>query len=553
MFETNEEIVQKLKQTICDYYMGYIKQKINGGKENEISNQIMQFLDAQMDTGNSTINKEDIIRILMAVLFEDNPNPSDEEIEHSRIPYCFPSVSEIKIEDGGAAYLTEKHETLFNGIEEKSCYLYVSPDYYNKNIENIENNIRILEKGFSRQDLKGFEEKFERDLSLKQYELESAKVYESASKQIELKKQKFNNISQKMINEYGKKYDEIMEKDLEQEKKHEGIYKLFEETKAYDEKNRQAVSRLNSEYEQLSNNFQGKVQDVKTIHAQMQNLHLFDKNRYFEDMKSDITPELRELYRKRYLLNSYRTLHNEQIFSGKPNVFASFFENFSKHLNKNNMPLALGPHFERDFPSEINENINQEATNKNLVKALAGYYSNASGEYNEEYENTLVQYFKEHYNELMQNNENGFLLEFSKEYEAENTENVKTSDLFKIAEQFGINTQNYQNNFGANLIVKDELIYEKNTNGLNIIYATDKAVNGIVNDLYGEALYHSHLAKENAQKANLAANLRAEFITYANNNDINLGNTKNLNTQKRYIKKKHKAESKIIDFRQESC
>ena len=37
MFETNEEVIQKLKQAICDYYMGYIKQKINSGKENEIS------------------------------------------------------------------------------------------------------------------------------------------------------------------------------------------------------------------------------------------------------------------------------------------------------------------------------------------------------------------------------------------------------------------------------------------------------------------------------------------------------------------------------------
>ena len=68
--------------------------------------------------------------------------------------------------------------------------------------------------------------------------------------------------------------------------------KLFEETKSYDEKNRQAVSRLNAEYEKLSENFQGKVQSAKTINSQMQNLHLFDKNRYFEDMMSSVKPEL---------------------------------------------------------------------------------------------------------------------------------------------------------------------------------------------------------------------------------------------------------------------
>lgn len=553
MFETNEEVIQKLKQAICDYYMGYIKQKINSGKENEISNQIMQFLDAQMDTGNSNISKDDITRILLSVLFEDNPNPSEEEIEHAKIPYCFPTVSDIKIEDDSAAYLTEKHDTLFNGLEEKSCYLYVSPDYYSNNIESIENDIKRLEKGFSKQDLKGFKEKFEKDLSLKQFELESAKVYESASNQIELKKQKFNNISQKMINEYGRKYDEIMSKDMNQEEKQENIYKLFEETKSYDGKNRQAVSRLNSEYEQLSNNFEGKVQDVRTIHSQMQNLHLFDKNRYFEDMKSDVIPELRDLYRKRYLLNSYRASHNEQVFSGKPNVFAVFLENFSKRLGKNNMPLALGPHFERDLPNRSNENGSQDSIDKNLVKTLAKYYSNASSTYNDEYENTLVQYFKDHYNELMQNNENGFLSIFSKEYEIDNNEHGKISDLFKIANQFKIDTKNYENNFGSNLIISDELVYEKNDNRLNVIYATDKAINGIINDLYGEALYHSHLAKENTLKANLATNLRNDFIGYANKNNINLGDIKKLNTQRRYIKKRKKFENKIIDFKQESC
>ena len=95
---------------------------------------------------------------------------------------------------------------------------------------------------------------------------------------------------------------------------------MLNETKSFDEKNRTAIARLNLEYEKLLEDFKGKVQDSKTIYGQMQNLHLFDKNRYFEDMMANSTPELRDLYKKRFLLNSYRTLHNEFFYNGKTNI-----------------------------------------------------------------------------------------------------------------------------------------------------------------------------------------------------------------------------------------
>lgn len=217
---------------------------------------------------------------------------------------------------------------------------------------NIEAEIKKLEKGFSRQDFKNFEKKFNEDLNQKQYELESSKVYESASKQIELKKQKFNNISSKMIKDYGKKYAEITaKKDISDDEKEVLYQKLLDETMSYDEKNRQAVSRLNSEYEKLAQNFGGKVQDFKTTYSQMQNLHLFDKNRYFEDMMAETEPKLRDLYRKRYLLNSYRKAHNEPVYNGKSNVFMHFVLDAFNNIKHKNAPLMLGPHFERDFPN----------------------------------------------------------------------------------------------------------------------------------------------------------------------------------------------------------
>ncbi len=156
---------------------------------------------------------------------------------------------------GQAAYLTEQNQGPIYGTSEKSCYLYVSPDFYNTNIEIIQDTIQKHEKSFSRQDYRDFDEKYREHLGQKQYDLESARVYDSASKQIELKKQKYNNVSQKLINEYGIKYQEILEKDVSAEEKTNLKTKLLDETRSYDEKNRQAVLRLNQELDKLNRKF----------------------------------------------------------------------------------------------------------------------------------------------------------------------------------------------------------------------------------------------------------------------------------------------------------
>lgn len=356
MNDTNEEMTQKLKASICDYYMGHIKQKLSfliaGGKENEISNQIMEFLDAQIDTNNSVITKDDIIRILTSSIVEDYSDSFSSELEKNRISYCFPNVATVNIDCGQAAYITIQVQTPLDGIYETSYYLYMSPEYYKNNIETVELDIKRLEKAFSNKDLRSFEEKYNSDLSQKQYELESARVYESASRQIELKKQKFNSVSQKLINDYGRKYEEIISKDnISSDEKAELTNKLLFDTKSFDEKNRLAISRLNKEYEQLLENFQGKIESFNTIYSQMQNLHLFDKNRYFEDMKMSVNPELKDLYKKRYLLNSYRKSHGEPIYNGKQSSVSNIFSNIFKGFKSDKLPVLPGPKFERDIPT----------------------------------------------------------------------------------------------------------------------------------------------------------------------------------------------------------
>ena len=345
MFETNDEIIQKLKVAIHDYYMGHIKHKLKSllinDKESEISSHIMQFLDAQIDTGNFIIVKDDIVRILNSVFFDSDFASESSNTDKERIAFTFPYSADITIEDGRAALLNEKFQTPFNGIEEKSYYLYIAPEFYDKNIKGIEEQIKKLEKTFRGQNIRAFEKEYNENLNKKQCELESARVYESASAQIELKKQKFNQVSQKMINEYGKKYDEIMARDISDYEKSVLADNLFLETKSFDEKNRATISRLNLEYEKLRENFKDKVQDSKTIYSQMQNLHLFDKSRYFEDMMAAANPELRDLYRKRYLLNSYRKAHSEFVYDGKTNPVLAALTNFLTKLRHGKAPLML--------------------------------------------------------------------------------------------------------------------------------------------------------------------------------------------------------------------
>lgn len=240
----------------------------------------------------------------------------------------------------------------------------------------------------------------------------------------------------------------------------------------------------------------------------MQNLHLFDKNRYFEDMMASEKPELRDLYKKRYLLNSYRVSHGEPVYEGKQNGISKIFNNLFKSFSTQNAPLALGPHFERDYPILNNTSPSQDATNKNLVKALAKFYGDAVIGDTTEFETYLQEYFKTNYSKITGNNSGEFLSNFSKE----------EGDLFKIAKFFRIDTEVFGNNFGKNLVIKDDLVYENCKNGLNVIYATDKSVCNTISDLYGVSLYHKHLVDYHTRLSKEAANLQNQFIEYASQN-----------------------------------
>jgi len=96
------------------------------------------------------------------------------------------------------------------------------------------------------------------------------------------------------------------------------------------------------------------------------------------------------------------------------------------------------------------------------------------------------------------------------------------------------------------LIHQDGLIYENTPAGLNVIYATDKAICGIVGDLYGSSLYYKHLATENTILSNANRDLQNEFIAYATENEISLDGLPDTFTGNNV----RVQEDNVIDFKQ---
>ena len=195
------------------------------------------------------------------------------------------------------------------------------------------------------------------------------------------------------------------------------------------------------------------------------------------------------------------------------------------------------------------EKTNYDNIDKNLIKALANFYSKVATCGNiVEFENYLIDYFKTNYDEVIGDNSQNFLANFVAT--SNNTDSLKEGDLYKIARYYQINTQAFANNYGSDLVIKDGIIYKENENGLNVIYATDKAINTVTQELYSSSLYYSHLAKENIYKSKENSNLQKDFVNYAKQNGIDLNSVQYATPAKRFIKRKNK--NNVIDF-QKTC
>lgn len=551
MEETNE-VSQALKQAIHDYYMGYIKEKFNfwreDGQEDRISNFIMELASRKIEEGNSIIDKSEVTQILRAVMHDDTDDRMLSSMREDNINSTFPSVATITIEEGQTANLQEVKEKIWGEKETREEYLFVSDEYYNSHIQEIESSIKQFEKAFSSKDIELFDEQFTKDATIKGYELDSAKEYENGMRQINIKQKKYDAVKNRMISDYGKKYQEIMARDISDQEKQTLLQQLLAETKSYDSKTNEAALLLQEELSSLSQRFENRAKCSDYVMKEMTSMHLFDRDRYIQDRKGDTNPELAALYAKREGLTAYRKEHGQPVYEAKPNAFANILNTIARNLRGEKPQLLLEYHPERDIPTGVNPIIApyRNGVDENLIKTLAHLYGeqvNKRGERfsfgNEDkveepnidttaFEAHLVKYFRAHYEDLMEEGYNHFLSEFA-EMPSEHERYKKEGELAQIARQFGIDPQKF-NCFGYKYSIREGLIYEEDSGKLKAVhYATNKGVNSVIEDLYGKALYGDH-TRQDSFIINNPRKLKNSFIEYAKEHGIKIENEYTLET-----------------------
>lgn len=541
--EEMKEISQNLKQTIYNYYMGYIQEKftfIEETEREEIGNKIRQLVDQKLEKGNAKIDKEEIIQILTNIMQRKIDDPILSSMRQERINETFPKVATVTIEDSQVASVEEVNSKFWEPDEKKVEYLYVANQYYETHIEEIENRIKQLEKTFSSKELESLDEQFNKDSTIKEYELQSAKEYENEQRQIAEKEKKFDAIKQKVICDYGRRYQEIIAKDISEAKKQSLLTQLLEETKSYDEKTNEVAMQLEQEKAKLSRKFENRAKQSNEIMNEMIKMHLFDREKYLQDRKGDANPELASLYAKREQLNAYRKEHGEVIYEVKPNTITAILNTIARNKRGEHTQLLLEYDEQKEIPTGINPILleKKEGVDEKLIQTLAHLYAEKVNEKQNNYfmseqqeeqtpidttrfEAHLVRYFRAHYKDLMEEGYHHFLSDFAKTPDDIGNFDKKEGELIKITRQYGIDPKKFSN-FGYKFSIRDGLLYEKDMNQLkNVYYATDKGINDIIEDLYSQILYMKH-TNVDSFVINDKSELKNEFIQYAKEHGIKI-------------------------------
>lgn len=548
MEETNENN-QLLKQAIFDYYMGQIKDKfsfLKNEEEEKISNSIMELADRKIEEKNSSINKIEIIDIMRGIMLDGSDRTLDNLIQNN-IMDTFPDVATVTIEEGQTARVEEVKKKIFGEPESKLEYIFVSDEYYNENIQNIETSIKQFEKEFSSKDIEAFNEQFYKDATIKGYELENAREFESAMGQINQKDKKYEAVKDKMISDYGRKYQEILSRDISEQEKQNLLQQLLEETKSYASKSNEVATMLDIQRNEILQQFQNRAKDYDDIMKQIKKLNLFDKDAYIQERKGEVNPELARLYEKREELNRYRSEHEQPIYEVKPNLIENILNKLSKSKN-DNQQLLLEYHPERDIPTAVNTIVNQneKKVDEKLIQTLAHLYGEQVNKKDNMYlgddskqqeiidttdfEAHLVEYFRTHYDDIMEEGYNHFLSDFA-EMPSEIERHKKEGELSKIAKQYGIDPNKFKC-FGYKFSIREGLIYEEETalgRLEKIYYATDEGINSVIEDLYSKALYKEHSGADSMFVTDVRG-VKNGFIEYAKQHGIKIKNEYTLET-----------------------
>lgn len=536
MEETNETTKNQIKEAIINYYMQFINKRFEislsmDNKREILMQRLDDLIERKLQQEESIISKNEIANVLEDLLMMDSEDDFINRMTRSNIGEIFPKTASVKVSRDNTVEVQEEIENIIEPNETKQEYIFVKDEFYDERIKQIESRIKELEKQFSAKDLERFDIYFDRDVILAKQNLERAEAYEQDVRQRDEKIKKFKAIKEKMIHDYGKKYNEILAQDIPQEEKDRQLRDLLEETKSYESKTEIAEQQAQNEFMSKQKGFNYFNNNKDKILKDMRKRHLFDRDRYLEDRKGEQDTELAGLYQERAKLNKYREERGLPVHEIKPNAIVSILNRISQSRRQTKQPLLLEYNPEKDIPTGVNPII--DTTNKKvdeqLIKTLAHLYGEHAKEKDETldtkaFEEHLQKYFRIHYEDLKEEGYNHFLSNFA-EMPDDILQNKEKGELYKIAKEHGMDPQIF-NCFGYKFSIRDGLIYEEEI-GLGelekVYYATPEGINSVVNDLYSETLYESHIGKEQ-MIIDDKKKLKNGFIDYAKQHDIKIEN-----------------------------
>lgn len=147
------------------------------------------------------------------------------------------------------------------------------------------------------------------------------------------------------------------------------------------------------------------------------------------------------------------------------------------------------------------------------------------------FEEELRQYFTEHYADLLSDGYNNFLSEITEVPDDIGILHNKYGDLTQIAMKHNIEPEKF-NCFGYQLTVQDGLVAEEDSTlgKSKVLYATPEGINKRIFDLYSKALYREQKNNGRDSFSDDIRELKNTYITYAEKNGIEIGNSEVLET-----------------------
>ena len=143
--EENKDVRTELMDSITGYYMEFLKKNLywkeDGEKFQAVTEKINNLINSKIDSQEyAIINKDEIVNTIKSVTLDGIEDGHIIGMEMKELNGAFPDVVSVFIEDGQVARFREGRENgyMIKTMERKDGYLYVSDEYYDNHIQEIE-------------------------------------------------------------------------------------------------------------------------------------------------------------------------------------------------------------------------------------------------------------------------------------------------------------------------------------------------------------------------------------------------------------------------------